>query len=217
MADGFERHSIFGKPRGGRGVQRPHLRRGALPQLELQEFGQEVVIAEPGAADIDRHDECVLVIERLKYRLGARFAHQYLWIRAVHRSRIDVLRRNASLLRLRSSTSAADSYIRSAPRILDESLRVRIPAIRKSASRTLPPIPRPLTSIRVAFSGGLMPVAPGDTGLLGAEDRSATLISVTCPGGQSCSPTQGLTRRETIVVRGGRRATGFQLPHASED
>ena len=60
---------------GGRGAvqQRDRCRRGA-PQLEAQQIGEQVVVAEPGTAGVERGDERVPVLQLLEGRLGPRGA-----------------------------------------------------------------------------------------------------------------------------------------------
>ena len=55
-------------------MQRRDRRRRGAPQLEAQQIGEQVVVAEPGPGGVERGDERVLVFELLEDRLGARAA-----------------------------------------------------------------------------------------------------------------------------------------------
>ena len=83
VADGFDDVAARCFVPGGRGaVQRRDRRRRDAPQLEAQQIGEQVVVAEPGAGGVERGDERVLVFEPLEDRLGSGAAGERIGQRA---------------------------------------------------------------------------------------------------------------------------------------
>ena len=69
---------------GGGTVQRRDLVRGSSSQLEPQQIGEEMVVAEPRSPHVERHDERVGLLEPLQDPLGARAAGENVGERAAH-------------------------------------------------------------------------------------------------------------------------------------
>ena len=71
MPNGINREPVLGIPLGGEAVQTG--KRGGLgaPQLETQEIGEQVVVAEPGPVSVDGVDESAGVFELEQDPLGA--------------------------------------------------------------------------------------------------------------------------------------------------
>ena len=82
VANGFEDVLMLFVPRGRGAVQRRDLRRRDAPQLEAQEVGEQVVVAERGAGGVERGDERVLGFQPLQDRLGSGAARERLGQRA---------------------------------------------------------------------------------------------------------------------------------------
>jgi hypothetical protein len=62
---------VFGEPPGGGGVQRGNLGRDGTPQLQLQQVGEHVVVAEPGPLRIQGDHERVRLLQVLQDPLPA--------------------------------------------------------------------------------------------------------------------------------------------------
>ena len=72
VAHGLDHVAVLFVP-GGRGaVQRRDGRRRRAPQLQAQQIGEQVVVAEPGPGGVECGDEGVLVLELLEDRLAPR-------------------------------------------------------------------------------------------------------------------------------------------------
>src|SRR6185295_11674112 len=84
MADCVQRKPVLRKPLGRNGVQLCQHASPALPELELQEFGEQLVIAKPGAASIERNNEGILGLELLQNHLGSWLANEGICHRAIH-------------------------------------------------------------------------------------------------------------------------------------
>ena len=72
VADRLDQVPVFRVPPGGGGVQRGQFGRSAAPQLQLQQVGEQLVIAEPGPPRIQRGHERVGLLELLQEPLPAR-------------------------------------------------------------------------------------------------------------------------------------------------
>ena len=71
VPDGLGHVAVLLVPRGRGAVQRRDRRRRRAPQLQAQQIGEQVVVAEPGPGGVERGDERVLVLELLEDRLGS--------------------------------------------------------------------------------------------------------------------------------------------------
>ena len=108
VTDGFDDVAVLLVPLGRGAVQRRDLRRRDAPQLEAQEVGEQVVVAEPRAGGVERRDERVLGLQPLQDRLRAGAAGERSASEPLTRSSIDV-RSSSSRTSggWRSSTSAS--------------------------------------------------------------------------------------------------------------
>ena len=84
VPDSLQREAVRRVPAGRGGVQRGQFGRRAAPQLQLQEVGEQLVIAEPGPPRIQRDDERVGLLELLQDPLAARTSGQQVGQFAVH-------------------------------------------------------------------------------------------------------------------------------------
>ena len=82
VADRLHHVPVGLQPLGGRSVQRLDQRRVEPPQLETQQIGEQVVVAEPRPPDIQRGHERAGVLELLQHSLGSRAAGQEVGQRA---------------------------------------------------------------------------------------------------------------------------------------
>jgi hypothetical protein len=72
MADRLHREPVLRPPLCGQLVQRRDLPRLSAPQLQLQQPGEQVVIAEPGLRRVQRHHERARLLQILQHPLPAR-------------------------------------------------------------------------------------------------------------------------------------------------
>jgi hypothetical protein len=84
VADCLDQVPVLGVPPGGGGVQRGQFGRSAAPQLQLQQVGEQLVVAEPGPPRIQRGHERVGLLELLQEPLPARFPGEQVGQFAVH-------------------------------------------------------------------------------------------------------------------------------------
>jgi hypothetical protein len=84
VPDRLDRVPVVGEPAGGRGVQRGQFGRRAAAQLQLQEVGEQLVIAEPGPPRIQRDHERACLLQLLQDPLPARAPGQQVGQLAVH-------------------------------------------------------------------------------------------------------------------------------------
>ena len=76
VADRLHREPMPGKPPGRGRVQPGHLTRGGAPQLQLQQPGEQPVVAEPRPRRIQRHHERVRGLQVLQDPIPARTPRQ---------------------------------------------------------------------------------------------------------------------------------------------
>ena len=84
VPDRLHRVPVPGVPPGGRLVQRGDLGRGGAPQPQLQQVGEQTVVAEPGPRRVQRHHERVRLLQLLQDPLAARTPRQGVGQLAVH-------------------------------------------------------------------------------------------------------------------------------------
>ncbi len=84
VADRLDQVPVSGVPPGSGGVQRGHVGRVAAPQLQLEQVGEQLVVAEPGPPRIGRDHERVRPLELLQDPLSARTPGQQVGQLAVH-------------------------------------------------------------------------------------------------------------------------------------
>ena len=76
MPDRVHRVLVLGEPAGGGPVQRRGLSRGGAAQLQLQQVGEQVVVAEPGPPCVQRHHKSIRLLQILQHPLPAAIAGQ---------------------------------------------------------------------------------------------------------------------------------------------
>ena len=76
VPDGVDNLAVLGEPPGGEPVQRRHFLGQRPAQLQPQQVREQVVVAEPGALGVERHDERVRVLEVQQDPFRARAAGQ---------------------------------------------------------------------------------------------------------------------------------------------
>jgi hypothetical protein len=76
VPDGLGRLAVLGEPPGGAPVQRGYFRRQCTAQLQPEQIGEQVVVAEPGASRVERFDERVRVLQLQQDLFRARAAGQ---------------------------------------------------------------------------------------------------------------------------------------------
>ncbi len=84
VADRLDRVPVPRVPPGGRGVQRRQVGRRAAPQFQLQEVGEQLVVAEPGPPGVQREHERASLRELLQDPLPARAPGQQVGQLTVH-------------------------------------------------------------------------------------------------------------------------------------
>ena len=84
VADRLDRVPVVRVPPGGGGVQRGQFGLRAAPQLQLQQVGEQLVVAEPGPPRIQRDHERVGLLELLQEPLPARASGEQVGQFAVH-------------------------------------------------------------------------------------------------------------------------------------
>ena len=84
VADRLDRVPVVREPPGGRGVQRGQFGRRGAAQLQLQQVGEQLVVAEPGPPRIQRDHERARLLELLQDPLPARAPGQQVGQLAVH-------------------------------------------------------------------------------------------------------------------------------------
>ena len=84
VTDRLDQVPVFRVPPGGGRVQRGQFGRSAAPQLQLQQVGEQLVVAEPGPPRIQRGHERVGLLELLQQPLPARPSGEQVGQFAVH-------------------------------------------------------------------------------------------------------------------------------------
>ena len=84
VADRLDRVPAVRVPPGGDGVQRGQFGRRAAPQLQLQQVGEQLMVAEPGPPRVQRDHERACLLELLQDPLPARALGQQVGQFAVH-------------------------------------------------------------------------------------------------------------------------------------
>ena len=218
VPDPLQREAVRRVPAGRGGVQRGQFGRRAAAQLQLQELGEQLVIAEPGPPRIQRDDERVGLLELLQDPLAARTSGQQVGQFAVHPvqyrgpqqqppGRLGLPFQHLGQQVLRDRTLAAGELGR-------EAVRLRMPGQRQRGQ----PQPR-----RPAFGPVMQRAsASADSGIPAASNRacaSATVkrrpsarISVSSPASRSrCRPS----RRSCRVESTNRSPAGARMSSSS--
>ena len=84
MPDRLDQVPVIGVPPGRGGVQCGQFGRHATPQFQLQQVGEQGVVAEPGPPGIERDDERVGLLELLQDPFPVRTPSQQVGQVAVH-------------------------------------------------------------------------------------------------------------------------------------
>ena len=84
MADRLDRVAVVRVPSRGGGVQRGQFGRRAAPQFQLQQVGEQPVVAEPGTPRIQRNNERVGLLQMLQEPLSARIPGEQVGQLTIH-------------------------------------------------------------------------------------------------------------------------------------
>ena len=108
VADRIHDVAVLLEPRGRGSMQLGDGARVGPAQLQPQQVGEELVVAEPRAVGVERDDECVLLLERVEDPLRARGVDEDIGQAPFTRSRMEVLSSSRfTSSGCRSSTSAS--------------------------------------------------------------------------------------------------------------